>query len=83
MNHFVTFCLDPKPKLAVEVKPMASVKPSEPPSAPEPQSLSITEDIDEEMDEFLNSSISASDDFTKEESVSEGASLRADYEEKL
>jgi len=74
---------DPKPKPAVEVKPMASVKPSEPPSAPEPQSLSITEDIDEEMDEFLNSSISASDDFTKEESVSEGASLRADYEEKL
>jgi len=80
---------DPKPKPAVEVKPMASVKPSEPtpsaaaPPAPEPQSLSITEDIDEEMDEFLNSSISASDDFTKEESVSEGASLRADYEEKL
>ena len=83
------FCLDPKPKPAVEVKPMASVKPSEPtpsaaaPPAPEPQSLSITEDIDEEMDEFLNSSISASDDFTKEESVSDGASLQADYEEKL
>ena len=61
---------------------MASVKPSEPTGA-EPQSLSITEDIDEEMDEFLNSSISASDDFTKEESVSEGASLNADYQEKI
>ena len=72
-------CLDPKPKPAVEVKPMASVKPSE----PEPQSLSITEDVEEEIDEFLNSSISASDDYTKEESVTEGASLRADYEEKL
>ena len=45
---------------------------------------SVTEDIDEELDEFLNGSISASEDFTKEETVTdESTSLKADYVEKL
>ena len=46
---------------------------------------SVTEDIiDEDLDEFLNSSISASEDFTKEETVTDdSASLKADYVEKL
>lgn len=60
---------------------MVQVKPNT--SEPEPQSISITEDIDEELDDFLNSSISASEDFTKEETVTEEASLKADYMEKL
>lgn len=64
-----------------KAKPMVQVKPNT--AEPEPQSISITEDIDEELDDFLNSSISASEDFTKEETVTEDASLKADYMEKL
>jgi hypothetical protein len=53
------------------------------PSQQQPASLSLDEDIDEEIDDFLNSSISASEELTKEDTVTEEASLRADYTEKL
>lgn len=40
--------------------------------------------IDEEIDEFLNSSgPSASEDFTKDETISEEDSLRVDYKEAI
>ncbi len=41
------------------------------------------DEIEEEMDDFLNSSVSASEDFTKDETASEAASLKADFVEKL
>ena len=37
----------------------------------------------EEIYEFLNSSVSASEDFTKDESASEAQDLKADFVEKL
>ena len=66
-------------KPALEVRPMSKAIEAE----SNTPSVSVDEDIDEEIDEFLNSSISASEDFTKDESVTEDASLRADYVEKL
>lgn len=41
------------------------------------------DDIEEEIYEFLNSSVSASEDFTKDESASEAQDLKADFVEKL
>merc|ERR1711874_545851 len=45
---------------------------------------SVEEDIEEELDSFLNSSVSAADDFTKDEAVlNSDISLKADYLESL
>jgi len=44
--------------------------------SPEPGS-DVTENIEEELDSFLNSEVS--DDITKDETIQEGESLRADY----
>ena len=41
------------------------------------------DEIEEDMEDFLNSSVSASEDFTKDETASEAASLRADFVDKL
>jgi len=79
LKSLICFLEPNKSKPTVEVKPNAN----KPPAEAEPSSLSITEDIDEEIDDFLNSSISASEDLTKEETVSEEASLKADYVENM
>lgn len=75
---------EPKLKPTVEVKPNTSANKSPSDNDP-PSASSVTEDIiDEDLDEFLNSSISASEDFTKEETVTDDSgSLKADYVEKL
>merc|ERR1711971_1233459 len=75
---------EPKLKPTVEVKPNTSANKSPTDNDP-PSASSVTEDIiDEDLDEFLNSSISASEDFTIEETVTDdSASLKADYVEKL
>jgi len=43
----------------------------------------ITENIEEELDSFLNSEISGGDDLTRDETIKEDASLKADYVESL
>jgi len=43
----------------------------------------ITENIEEELDSFLNSEISGGDDLTKDETIKDDASLKADYVESL
>jgi len=43
----------------------------------------ITENIEEELDSFLNSDISRGDDLTRDETIMEDASLKADYVESL
>jgi len=58
-------------------KETAVVKPSQ------SQNTHDDEEIEEDLDEFMNSSVSASEDFTKDETASEGGSLLGDYGEKL
>ena len=43
----------------------------------------ITENIEEELDSFLNSEISGGDDITRDETFKDDASLKADYVESL
>jgi len=43
----------------------------------------ITENIEEELDSFLNSEISGGDDLTRDETIKDDASLKADYVESL
>jgi len=43
----------------------------------------ITENIEEELDSFLNSEISGGDDLTRDETLKDDASLKADYVESL
>jgi len=43
----------------------------------------ITENIEEELDSVLNSELSGADDFTKDETVKDEESLKADYVESL
>lgn len=43
----------------------------------------ITENIEEELDSFLNSEISGGDDLTRDETLKDDASLKADYIESL
>jgi len=43
----------------------------------------ITENIEEELDSFLNSEISGGDDLTRDETIKDDASLKADYLESL
>jgi len=50
---------------------------------PTDSSPDITENIEEELDSFLNSEISGGDDLTRDETIKEDASLRADYVESL
>jgi len=73
-----------KPKPTVEVKPNTSANKNPSADLEALSASSVTEDIDEDLDEFLNGGISASEDFTKEETVTdESTSLKADYVEKL
>jgi len=60
----------------ISEKSQSSNLPARKIKSPEPNS-EVTENIEEELDSFLNSEVS--DDITKDETIQEGESLKADY----